>query len=72
MVQYKAQGRKNITERGATPVFEKLVEIRSPSSIIIHHDLARAVDQILEKGRLLVEERTLDSSGEMKVKVCDF
>ncbi|CAE7605087.1 ycf45 [Symbiodinium natans] len=71
--RYKMQGRKNITERGAAPAFKKLVEIRSPTCLVIHHDLGYAVDQVLEKGTLNVEERTLDaSSGRMMVKVRDF
>ncbi|CAE7698383.1 ycf45 [Symbiodinium sp. CCMP2456] len=67
--RYQSEGRKNITERGGKPVFKRLVEIRSPNCLVIHHDLAYAVDQLLEKGKLFVEERTLNTSGEMMVKV---
>ena len=70
--RYKSDGRKNITERGGKPVFKRLVEIRSPNCLVIHHDLAYAVDQLLNKGKLLVEERTLNTSGEMMVKVRKF
>ncbi|CAE7658154.1 ycf45 [Symbiodinium sp. CCMP2592] len=70
--RYQSEGRKNITERGGKPVFKRLVEIRSPNCLVIHHDLAYAVDKLLEKGKLLVEERTLNTSGEMMVKVRNF
>ncbi|CAE7729277.1 ycf45 [Symbiodinium necroappetens] len=70
--RYQSEGRKNITERGGKPVFKRLVEIRSPNCLVVHHDLAYAVDQLLKKGKLLVEERTLNASGEMMVKVRNF
>ena len=53
-------------------MFKRLVEIRSPNCLVIHHDLAYAVDQLLNKGKLVVEERTLNTSGEMMVKVRKF
>eukprot|EP00434_Breviolum_minutum_P039348 symbB.v1.2.034937.t1/scaffold4602.1/size37518/1 len=58
--RYQEQNRKNITERASEPVFETLVEIRSPTHLVIHRDLKTAVDRLLEGGDTMVEERWLE------------
>jgi len=66
--RYKVGKRKTVSERAAAPVFAVLVEIRSPSCVVIHHDLARAVDNLLDKIVPIVEQRMLDEYGNMFVR----
>lgn len=66
--RYKKTKRKSITERGGPSVFTKLVEIHSPSTVIVHEDLGRAVDKVLSKEPLSVQVRTLDADCAMYVE----
>ena len=54
------------------PIVVVMALKNSPGSLVIHHDLAFAVDQMLANGGLLVEERILDESGKMLVQVRNF
>jgi len=60
--------RKNISERASKPVFPVLVELRSPTCMAVHTDVARAVDDILEGTQPVVQLRTRDEHGAMFVE----
>lgn len=58
----KSDKRKVVTERVSKPVFQVLVEVQS-NSLVIHRDLALAVDRVLEGAPLFVEERALQGAA---------
>ncbi|CAE8591051.1 unnamed protein product [Polarella glacialis] len=66
--RYKASKRKSVTERASKPVFPTLVELRSSSCVVVHLDVAKAVDNILENAPAPVQIRTLDEQGRMFVE----
>lgn len=58
---------KSVLERRAPPTFDVLIEIKDRQHMVIHHDVAQAVDAIL-RGRVLApEDRYVDESGEIQI-----
>jgi stage III sporulation protein SpoIIIAA len=64
--------RKSILERKAPPTFDVVVEIQDWERVVVRHDVAEAVDAILE-GRLLPPEiRYRDEEGKINVEAMTF
>ena len=58
---------KSVLERRAPPTFDVLIEIKDRQHMVIHHDVAQAVDAIL-RGRVLTpEDRFVDERGEIQI-----
>ncbi|HMN28039.1 MAG TPA: R3H domain-containing nucleic acid-binding protein [Caldilineaceae bacterium] len=59
---------KSVLERKAPPTFDVLIEIQDRQRMIIHHDVAAAVDALL-RGRILAPElRYIDEQGTIHVE----
>ncbi len=58
---------KSVLERRAPPTFDVLIEIKDRQHMVIHHDVAEAVDALL-RGRVQIpEDRYVDERGEIRV-----
>ncbi len=58
---------KSVLERRAPPTFDVLIEIKDRQHMVIHYDVAKAVDAIL-RGRVLApEDRYVDERGEIQI-----
>lgn len=58
---------KSVLERRAPPTFDVLIEIKDRQHMVIHHDVAEAVDALL-RGRVQIpEDRSVDESGEIRI-----
>ena len=60
---------KTVLERRAPPTFDVLVEIQTRDRLVVHEDVAAAVDGILRGRPMPVELRTRTESGEILVEV---
>jgi hypothetical protein len=60
---------KTVLERRAAPTFDVLVEIQDRWVLVVHHDVASAVDAMLRGRPLPPEVRSLDAAGEVRVEV---
>ncbi len=58
---------KSVLERRAPPTFDVLIEIKDRQHMVIHHDVAQAVDAILRGRELAPEDRTVDERGEIQI-----
>lgn len=59
---------KSVLERKAPPTFDVVVEIRERNKVVVHPDVAQAVDTILRGKPLEMEVRWFDDDGEVKKK----
>ncbi len=59
---------KSVLERRAPPTFDVLIEIKDRQHMVIHHNVAAAVDAILRDRPLLPEERLLDDEGQVQIQ----
>jgi stage III sporulation protein SpoIIIAA len=59
---------KTVLERRSPPTFDVLVELHTRDRMIIHEDVAAAVDFILRERSLTVELRYRDAEGDMHVE----
>ena len=59
---------KSVLERRAPPTFDVLIEIKERQHMVIHHNVAAAVDAILRDRPQTPEERYLDDSGSIHVQ----
>lgn len=59
---------KTVLERRAPPTFDVLIEIQTRDRLVVHEDVAAAVDAILRSRPLPVEVRTRDAEGEIHVE----
>ena len=59
---------KTVLERRAPPTFDVLVEIQTRHRLVVHEDVAAAVDGILRGRPLTVEIRTRDEDGQIYVE----
>lgn len=59
---------KSVLERRAPPTFDVLIEIKDRQHMVIHHDVAEAVDAILRGRSLAPEERCVDEKGAIKIR----
>jgi stage III sporulation protein SpoIIIAA len=59
---------KSVLERRAPPTFDVLIEIKDRQHMVIHHNVAAAVDAILRDRPLLPEERVLNDEGQVQIQ----
>lgn len=59
---------KTVLERRSPPTFDVLVELHTRDRMIVHEDVAAAVDAILRERSLPVEIRYRDAEGEMHIE----
>ena len=59
---------KSVLERKAPPTFNVLIEIQDRQRMVIHHDVAAAVDALLRARPLTPEVRYRDEHGEIHVE----
>ncbi len=59
---------KSVLERKAPPTFDVLIEIKDRQHMVVHHDVAAAVDALLRGWPLSPEVRLLDESGQMRTE----
>src|SRR5438552_11449743 len=59
---------KSILERKAPPTFDVLIEIQDRDRLVVHHDVAKAVDMILRGRQLPPEMRFRDGDGQVTVE----
>ncbi len=60
---------KTVLERRASPTFDVLIEIKDRNRMVIHHDVAAAVDALLRGRTLTPEVRYRDENGEIHVEM---
>ena len=54
---------KTVLERKHTPTFDVVVEMRERNDVAVHNDVGNAVDRMLRRLRVQVENRRIDSDG---------
>ena len=59
---------KSVLERRAPPTFDVLIEIKDRQHMVVHHNVAAAVDAILRDRPLLPEERVLNDEGQVQIQ----
>ena len=59
---------KSVLERRAPPTFDVLIEIKDRQHMVVHHNVAAAVDAILRDRPLLPEERMLNDEGQVQIQ----
>ncbi len=59
---------KSVLERRAPPTFHVLIEIQDRQRMVIHHDVAAAVDALLRGRPLTPELRYVDEKGEIHIE----
>jgi stage III sporulation protein SpoIIIAA len=59
---------KTVLERRAPPTFDVLIEIQTRDRMVVHEDIAAAVDGILRDRPLPIELRTRDENGDINVE----
>lgn len=59
---------KTVLERRAPPTFDVLIEIQTRDRLVVHEDVAAAVDGILRGNPMPVEVRTRNELGEINVE----
>ena len=59
---------KTVLERRAPPTFDVLIEIQTRDRLIVHEDVAAAVDAVLRERPLPVELRSRNEEGEVMIE----
>lgn len=59
---------KTVLERRAPPTFDVLIEIQTRDRLIVHEDVAAAVDAVLRERALPVELRSRNEAGEVVIE----
>jgi stage III sporulation protein SpoIIIAA len=59
---------KTVLERRSPPTFDVLIEIQTRSRLIIHEDVAAAVDALLRGRPMPVERRSHNAQGEVEIE----
>ena len=59
---------KSVLERKAPPTFSVLIEIQDRQRMVIHHDVAAAVDALLRGRPLIPELRYVDEEGKVHIE----
>jgi stage III sporulation protein SpoIIIAA len=59
---------KTVLERKAPPTFDVLIEIKDRQHMVIHHDVAEAVDALLRGWALAPEVRSVDAKGTVQIE----
>ncbi len=60
---------KTVLERRAPPTFDVLIEIKDRNRLVVHHDVAEAVDSLLRGRPLSPEIRYRDEEGKVHIEV---
>ncbi len=60
---------KTVLERRAPPTFDVLIEIKDRNRLVVHHDVAEAVDALLRGRPLMPEIRYRDAEGKIHIEV---
>ena len=60
---------KTVLERRSPPTFDVLIEIKDRNRLVIHHDVAEAVDALLRGRALTPEVRYRDEEGRIHVEL---
>ena len=60
---------KTVLERRAPPTFDVLIEIKDRDRLVVHHDVAEAVDALLRGRPLSPEIRYRDAEGKVHIEV---
>ena len=60
---------KTVLERRAPPTFDVLIEIKDRNRMVVHHDVAEAVDALLRGRSLMPEIRYRDAEGRVHIEV---
>ena len=58
---------KSVLERKAPPTFDVLIEIKDRQHMVIHHDVAEAVDALLRGWTVTPEVRSIQPDGTVKI-----
>ena len=59
---------KTVLERKAPPTFDVLIEIKDRQHMVIHQNVAEAVDALLRGRTLSPEVRTVDEAGKVQIQ----
>lgn len=59
---------KTVLERRSPPTFDVLIEIQTRDHLVVHEDVAAAVDTLLRGSILPPEVRYLDESGDIRIE----
>ncbi|HTX79776.1 MAG TPA: R3H domain-containing nucleic acid-binding protein [Longilinea sp.] len=59
---------KTVLERRAPPTFDILVELQERDKLVVHNDVAAAVDELVRGYPLHPEVRSLDENGEVHIQ----
>ncbi len=59
---------KSVLERRAPPTFDVLIEIQDRQHLVVHHDVAAAVDALLRGRTLKPEVRYRDAEGNIRIE----
>jgi len=59
---------KTVLERRAPPTFDILVELQERDKLVVHNDVAAAVDELVRGYPLRPEIRSLDEAGEVHIQ----
>ncbi len=62
---------KTVLERRAPPTFDVLIEIQTRDSLVVHEDVAAAVDNVLRDRPAQIEHRKRDGNGEISVETSE-
>lgn len=60
--------RKSVLERRAPPTFDVLIEMRARQRVVIHMNIANAVDRLLRGWQLATELRFRDEHGDIQIE----
>ncbi|NDJ62748.1 MAG: Flp pilus assembly complex ATPase component [Chloroflexi bacterium] len=63
---------KTVLERRSPPTFDVLVELQTRDRLIVHEDVAGAVDTLLRGQKLTIEQRSRNEYGEIMVEAGEF
>ena len=59
---------KTVLERKAPPTFDVLIEIKDRQRMVVHHNVAEAVDALLRGRSLMPEVRSVDERGNVHIE----
>ncbi|MBP8001237.1 MAG: AAA family ATPase [Chloroflexi bacterium] len=59
---------KTVLERRSPPTFDILIEIQDRQKLVVHRDVAAAVDEMLRQRPLTVELRSRDEEGQIHIE----
>ena len=63
---------KSILERKAPPTFDVAIEIHDPNTWVIHENIEKSVDALLQGQNFLIQKRTIIQDGSSNLVKCDM